>query len=67
MILVDDTFTSGARIQSAASALALAGANVVAAVTIGRVINPRFNDATAELWADARGTRFDFDVCCLES
>jgi len=66
VLLVDDTFTSGARVQSAASALALAGANVIAAVPIGRVINPGFNAATTALWETARDTRFDFDVCCLE-
>ena len=66
VLLVDDTFTSGARIQSAASALTLAGANVVAAVPIGRVINPSFSPEAAELWETARGARFDFEVCCLE-
>lgn len=66
VLLVDDTFTSGARIQSAASALTLAGANVLAALPIGRVINPGFNAANAALWEAARATPFDFDVCCLE-
>jgi hypothetical protein len=36
VLLVDDTFTTGAALQSAASALYLAGAADVAAVTIGR-------------------------------
>ncbi|MGH3529974.1 MAG: hypothetical protein ACRDQ6_22135 [Pseudonocardiaceae bacterium] len=40
VLLIDDTFTSGARAQSAASSLASAGANVVAIVAIGRVIDP---------------------------
>jgi predicted amidophosphoribosyltransferase len=66
VLLVDDTFTTGARIQSAASALTLAGANVVAAVPIGRVINPAFNASATELWEAARAQPFDFDVCCLE-
>ena len=66
LLLVDDTFTTGARIQSAASALTLAGANVVAAVPIGRVIKPAFSDSTAALWDAARDERFDFDICCLE-
>lgn len=66
VLLVDDTFTSGARIQSAASALTLAGATVIAAVPIGRVINPGFSTATAALWEAARAEPFDFDVCCLE-
>jgi phosphoribosylpyrophosphate synthetase len=41
-LLVDDTLTSGARLQSAASALQLEGAEVVAAVVIGRFVNPEF-------------------------
>ena len=40
VLLVDDTFTSGARGQSAACALQLAGAHVVAMVPIGRYIQP---------------------------
>jgi predicted amidophosphoribosyltransferase len=39
ILLVDDTFTSGATFQSAASALALGGADVIAGVVIGRVID----------------------------
>lgn len=66
VLLVDDTFTSGARVQSAASALQLAGATVAAAVPIGRVINPEWNEAAQTLWGDARAREFDFDTCCLE-
>ncbi len=64
-LLVDDTFTSGARLQSAASALGLAGARVVAAVALGRIIDPRFSDATQLLWQRATGTVFTFEKCCL--
>ena len=49
VLLVDDTFTTGARIQSAASALASAGARVVAAVPIGRVV-----DTSARITPKAR-------------
>lgn len=68
VLLLDDTFTSGATFQSAASALSLAGANVVAGVVIGRVIttnDPRypFRD---EYWERQRRIPFSFDVCCLE-
>lgn len=66
VLLVDDTFTSGARLQSAASALQLAGASVVAAVPIGRVINPEWNEAAQSLWDAARARGFDFATCCLE-
>ena len=66
VLLVDDTFTSGARVQSAASALQLAGAEVVAVVVVGRVIKPAYNQETQRLWEQARGRRFTFDTCCLE-
>ena len=66
VLLVDDTFTTGARIQSAASALSRAGANVAAAVPIGRVITPGFSEESKGLWDGARAIEYDFDVCCLE-
>jgi len=66
VLLVDDTFTTGARLQSAASALTLAGAHVVAAVPIGRVIHPAYNSGAKELWETARRQGFNLDVCCLE-
>lgn len=68
VLLVDDTFTSGATLQSAASALALGGAEVVAGLVIGRVIdtsNPNFPEKL-ELWERQRGVPFSFDTCCLE-
>ena len=66
VLLLDDTFTSGARIQSAASALQLAGARVVAAVPIGRVVKPEFSAESAALLKAAREQPFDFGVCALE-
>ena len=66
VLLIDDTFTSGARIQSAASALALAGATVVAAVVVGRFVNPSFSDETQALWDNASAGEFSFDTCCVE-
>ncbi len=63
ILLIDDTFTTGARLQSAASALQLAGADVVAAVVIGRVINPEFSGA---LWERVSKMPFSFETCCLE-
>lgn len=67
VLLVDDTFTSGARAQSAASALRLAGATVVAMVPIGRVINPNFSEESGALLAAASQQPFSFEVCCLEA
>lgn len=66
VLLIDDTFTSGARLQSAASRLTLDGATVVAGVVVGRFCNPGFNAATQELWDEAGARRFSFDTCCLE-
>ena len=59
MLLVDNTFTSGARGQSAASALQLAGAHVA----VGRYVRPDYSPATQAFWDDARATRFDFETC----
>jgi len=67
VLLVDDTFTSGATLQSAASALALGGAKVIAGLVIGRVIHPGFSPEMGELWAKQSALPFDFDVCCLEA
>lgn len=66
VLLVDDTFTSGARGQSAASALQLAGAHVVAMVPVGRYIRPDYSPTTQTFWDNARATRFDFETCCLD-
>jgi phosphoribosylpyrophosphate synthetase len=66
ILLMEDTFTTGARAQSAASALRLAGARDVAVVTVGRVINPGYNDNCEQIWSEARKQRFDFGRCCLE-
>lgn len=67
-LLIDDTFTTGATAQSAASALNLAGADVKAIVTVGRVINPKFNATVGQYW-DRQHTPdalFTFERCCLE-
>ena len=66
LLLIDDTFTSGARVQSAASALQLARARVIAAVVAGRVITPGGSQESQALWDEAGKTLFSFDTCCLE-
>lgn len=65
VLLVDDTFTSGARAQSAASALAGGGARVVAVVPVGRVIDPS-REQTREWWEAQKRLPFAFTTCCLE-
>lgn len=67
ILVIDDTYTSGARAQSAASALSLAGAATVAIVPVGRVIAPSFSDDVREFWKTQRAIPFRFDACCLES
>lgn len=67
VLLVDDTFTTGAAVQSAASALTRAGATVVAALVIGRVIDVKFSPSDKDLWARKRRERFQFELCCLET
>jgi hypothetical protein len=67
VLLIDDTYTTGATAQSAASALAIAGATVVAILPIGRVINPSFNQENKDYWERQRRMPFSFDTCCLES
>jgi hypothetical protein len=65
ILLIDDTFTSGARAQSATSALNNAGAIVVAILPIGRVITPGFNPNVMEYWKRQGAKVFDFGVCCV--
>jgi hypothetical protein len=68
VLLVDDTFTTGATAQSAASALGNAGATVVGLVAVGRVIKPEFSETVKEYWERQRDPRraFTFARCCLE-
>lgn len=65
VLVIDDTLTTGARLQSAASALLLNGASAVAAIVVGRVINPDWNDNCRHIWDHARAAQFTFDHCCL--
>lgn len=65
VLLIEDTLASGARAQSAASALRLGGAKSVAVVVIGRVIDPEWNENCGQIWSYAEGVPFSFDVCCL--
>lgn len=64
LIIVDDTYTTGASVHSAASALQLAGARVVGVVVLGRVVNPAVPVERA-LWGQARRRPFRMADCCL--
>jgi hypothetical protein len=66
IVVVDDVLATGARAQSAASALALAGATVVAVVPLARIVaGPGAPAFEARAWAAwSRRARFGFDTCC---
>jgi hypothetical protein len=57
VLLLDDTYVSGARAQSAAAALRLAGAHRVLIVPLGRVIRPDTLTGHASLLRRSRTSR----------
>lgn len=65
VLLVDDLFVSGARVQSAAAALFRAGATAVVALVVARLVDPASTSASARNWARASAELFDFERCCL--
>ena len=64
VLVVEDTFTSGARSQSASSALALAGAASVRVLVAGRYMN-RWNEACKAILDTGASEPFSFQECCL--
>jgi predicted amidophosphoribosyltransferase len=63
VLLIDDTWTTGASAQSAAAALKLAGAGPLGAVVIGRHINRQWHENDRRL--QALGPPFDWERCAL--
>ena len=65
VLLLDDTWTTGGRVQSLAHALKEAGASAVVAVVLGRLIRPEHGENRAFV---ARAARVPFDVnrCALQ-
>ncbi len=63
VLLIDDTWTTGASAQSASAALSAAGAGPVAAVVVGRHVNREWHDIERRLGAMPRS--FDWDRCAL--
>lgn len=66
ILLIDDTWTTGSRVQSAAAALKSAGARRTAAVILGRHFDPAFGQNQAFLNVLGRTQRFDWGQCCLQ-
>jgi predicted phosphoribosyltransferase len=62
VLLIDDTWTTGANADSAACALRAAGAGPIAAVVIGRHVNRDWRDNDRRLKALPR---FDWATCPL--
>jgi hypothetical protein len=62
VLLLDDTWVSGASAQSAAAALKLAGARHVTIVVLGRHVNPA-DPAAAPLLTALSPARYDPDRC----
>jgi predicted amidophosphoribosyltransferase len=63
ILLIDDTWTTGATAQSAAAALKQAGAGRVAAVVIGRHLNRDWHENDRRIRGIARP--FNWDECAL--
>lgn len=63
VIAVDDVFTSGSRLLSAAVALEEAGAEVLAAVPLARLVRPEHNAASSAFWMSRRRRTADPTRC----
>jgi hypothetical protein len=64
VLLVDDTWTTGANAQSAAARLRLAGAERVAVIVLGRWFDADHGPAASYV-TGVRGKPFDWFTCCL--
>ena len=63
VLLVDDTWTTGANVQSAALSLKAAGAGAIGVVVIGRHVHEDYRDNAARLRALPR---FSWERCALD-
>lgn len=63
VLLLDDTWTTGAHVRSAVAALERAGATVAAIVVAGRYVDPGASPAIAAWWASAAAR--SSTACCL--
>lgn len=69
VLIIDDTFTRGSRVQSAATALRNAGASRVGVICIGRhfAVNQRdeFGAAAKSYYEQSQNRGWDWSRCCL--
>ena len=65
VLVVDDTWTTGAHAQSASTALKAAGADAVGVVALGRWFTTDFRDNKKWL-ADKRSKSWDWQVCGID-
>lgn len=61
-LLIDDTFTTGARLHSAHHALVASGAIVPAAIIVTRKINPSAHYGSLDMWNRQTQIAFRFDA-----
>ncbi|WP_329084809.1 phosphoribosyltransferase [Streptosporangium sp. NBC_01469] len=66
VLLLDDTWTTGSRVQSASYALKLAGADKVAAVVLGRHVNPEW-EGWKPIIQEIKDKSFRSDRCAVHS
>jgi hypothetical protein len=62
ILLIDDVYTTGSRLNSAASALDRNGHETVAALVLARRINTDYASEAAQLWAAATAEPFDWQT-----
>lgn len=60
LLLVDDVYTTGSRLNSAAVALRAAGHTVAGAFVLARRINPEYTPEAARLWDATTSTPYDW-------
>lgn len=62
VLLVDDVYTTGARLNSAASALSQRGHKAVAALVLARRINTAYAPEALQLWSNATAEPFSWQA-----